>query len=221
MVKRKMYVNPLAFVPVDLSNPDGSTDKLTVEEVLGFLGPPGTRAHIDSLVERYRELGPVPMGLRIIPAEQGILARIAWPLREARASYTVGNHLSVIALCGIVAEMVAIFLWKLTGLKIDEKRLFGTKFESLTQYRRTEVLLVCKVITQETKGSFDKIRSIRNRYLHNWSADYDVLQTEARGAIQEAVLLVEIAIGAEGFQDGVVIEREGLREYFDREGRAD
>ena len=220
-MERQMYVNPLAFVPVDFSNPDGSTDKLTVEEVLGFLGPPGTRPHIDSLVERYRELGPVPMGLRVIPAEQGILSRIAWPLREARASYTVGNHLSVIALCGIVAEMVAIFLWKITGLKIDERKLFGNKFDSLAQHRRTDVLHVCKAITQENKGSFDKIRSIRNRYLHNWSADYDALQTDAREAIHETVLLVEIAIGAEGFQDGVVIEREGLREYLDREGRAD
>ena len=133
----------------------------------------------------------------------------------------VGNYLSVIALCGMVAEMVAIFLWELEDLKLDEEAEFGRVFEKCGQKRRTKILTDYKIITEENKRSFDKVREIRRGYLHFWSQDHRCLSTHASKVFHEAVTLVEIAVGVEDFQDGVVRLPERLVEYLKKHGCID
>jgi hypothetical protein len=47
------------------------------------------------------------------------LDRLVWPLRHAKASYMVGNYLAVIALTGMVAEMVALLQWEVAEISLN------------------------------------------------------------------------------------------------------
>ena len=217
-MKAKMQINPLSFIAADFSGPDG---KPTLEEVLAFLCPPGTPSDTESLVKRYREAGQVGPRLALLPNEQKGLERIVWPLRQARASYMTGNYLSVIALCGMVSEMVALFLWELEDVKLDEKAEFGCVFEKCGQKDRTQILTDYNIITEENKRSFDEVREIRRKYLHFWSQDHGRLSTDASKVFGEAVTLVEISVGVEGFQDGMARLPERLVEYLKRHGLVD
>ena len=113
-----------------------------------FLCPANEPLNLDTILARYKEISTEPVRLFLAPAEQRILDKLVWPLRHAKASYMVGNYLSVIALCGMVAEMVAILLWEIADQQLngqlmtnqDEKALFGSEFEKLGQERRVSIL---------------------------------------------------------------------------------
>src|SRR5438128_2592602 len=111
-------INPLSFLELDRPGPPTDPKVPSPESVLSFLCPDRATADVASLVKRYREISPEPVSLVAVPAEQRILDKLAWPLRHAKASYMVGNYLAVIALCGMVAEMVALLIWE-TAEKTD------------------------------------------------------------------------------------------------------
>ena len=107
----KAWINPLAFIEVEFPSA-GEPASISPDTILSFLCPPGTPDDAKSLVERYKRISTGPK-LFAAPAEPRILEKLVWPLRHAKASYVVGNNLSVVALCGMVAEMVAVLLWQL------------------------------------------------------------------------------------------------------------
>ena len=140
---------------------------------MDFLSAARTPSDIDSLVRRYHEANR-DLPVTVVIAHPRIFKKILWPLRQATASYMLGSYVAVIALCGMVAEMVAIFLWELSGEKLDEKyeeSVFGRTFEKLGQERRIKILLAYRKISEQDKASFDAIRTTRNNYLHYWSKD--------------------------------------------------
>lgn len=223
-MRLKGWINPLSFT----ANPDPTT-----EDVLAFLCPPETSSDIQSLVARYQELNNPPLGLAFVPSEPVILYKILWPLRQAKASYMIGNYLTVIALCGMVAEMVAILFWELAGPKLhaltkeDQNRLFCKTFESETeleqwferqgQKKRVKLLLKpFQQIDEKTKESFDEIRNTRRKYLHFWSQDHDAVGVDAMRVYQRTESLAAIAIGVAGFQDGKVTLSDRLIGYLKR-----
>ena len=159
------------------------------------------------------------MALAVAPNEQEGLERIVWPLRQARAAYMVGNYLSVIALCGMVGEMAAILLWKLSESKIDQEKK-KIDFEGLPHVHRIKTLVKHEIITPENKRPFTEVKNIRNRYLHRWSEDHGRLSTDARKICLETEKLVEIAMGA-SFQDGKVVLPSELIEYLKKHGCID
>lgn len=100
------WINPLAFLDLDL--PDTLSGPISsAESVLAFMCPTGTSSAVSTLVQRYRNLVRA-RSLSVVPAEQRILDKLVWPLRHTKASYMVANYLAVIALTGMVAEMVAL-----------------------------------------------------------------------------------------------------------------
>jgi hypothetical protein len=188
-------LNPLAFLEADEPWASSSQDKPTLESVLRFLCPVDEVLDIEKLLARYREISTEPVRLFLAPAEQRILDKLIWPLRNAKASFMVGNYLGTISLAGMVAEMVAILLWETTDsqingrpmTKIDEELLFGRGFEKLGQERRVSVLSAYGIIGDKTRSNFDKIRQIRRRYLHLWSQDHDQLTTDGIQSFHAAV----------------------------------
>ena len=213
-------INPLSFIAVDYPSPDGSTNKPTLEEVMGFLCPPETPSDIDSLVKRYRKISQVQPRL-LFPDHPRTPEKIVWPLRQAIASYMVGNYLAVIALCGMVAEMVAIRLWNHEDLAVDEKKEFGRKFHDLLHSEKIKILFRHKIITKENKHFFDDVRDTRNKYLHKWSKDHRRLPRDAIRVYRKTVRLVEISLGAQGFQDGAARLPGRLLRYLKKHGRVD
>lgn len=219
------WINPLAFLEVD--EPWATIDKTppTAEMILSFLCPPGTPADSVSLVERYKRISTEPVRLFAAPAEPRILEKLVWPLRHAKASYVVGNNLAVVALCGMVSEMVAVLLWQLVEANLngramtteDETALFGSSFEKLGQERRVRVLASYGIVSPTVVEMFDAIRLIRRKYLHLWSQDHDRLPEDAVACFHAGIGLVVAAIGQD-IKDGAVVLNPKLVKYLERQG---
>jgi hypothetical protein len=219
------WVNPLAFLDVD--EPWASVDKQqpNLDAVVGFLCPPGTAADVESLIARYKEISTEPVRLFAAPADPRILEKLVWPLRHAKGSYMVGNYLAVIALCGMVAEMLAVLAWELGEATLrgnamsaaDERALFGSAFERLGQERRVQVLGAYGMIDATARGRFDTVREIRRKYLHVWSQDHDDLPNDAKACFHAAVALVTTTIGQD-IKEGKIVLNPQLIKYLERRG---
>lgn len=218
----KAQINPLAFLEVEYPSA-GAPDSISAETILSFLCPPGTSDDAKSLVERYKRISAGPR-LFVAPAEPRILEKLVWPLRHAKASYVVGNNLAVVALCGMVAEMVAVLLWQLAETKLngqpmteeDEKALWGSTFEKLSQDRCVRILKAYGIIASDVASDFDTIRGTRKQYLHLWSHDHGRLPEDAVKCFHAAIRLVVEAIGQK-LEDGKVILNPALVRYLERE----
>lgn len=98
------FVNPLVWPAAD---PDAAQKrKLIIDEQNAldfFCVPPGAKAGIDDMPDRYREIHAAEPseGDFVFPNETTILENIVWPLRQAKACYVVENYLGTIALCGM------------------------------------------------------------------------------------------------------------------------
>jgi hypothetical protein len=218
------WINPLAFLEVD--EPWAEKGQApSAETILAFLCPPGLPADAKSLVDRYKRISTEPVRLLAAPAEPRILEKLVWPLRHAKASYVVGNNLAVVALCGMVSEMVAILLWQLAEASLngrpmtaaDEAALFGSSFEKLGQDRRVRVLDSYGLATVEVVKMFDTIRLIRRKYLHLWSQDHEQLSSDAVACFHAAIGLVVTAIGQD-LKDGAIVLNPRLVKYLQRQG---
>jgi len=219
------WINPLAFLDVDGPPAPNLPDQPTPQTILGFICLPGTSADVGTLVGRYKEISSETVALAVVPAEQRILDKLVWPLRHAKASYMVGNYLAVIALAGMVAEMVALLRWEVSEISLNgrpmtadgEKALFGTTFERLGQERRLQVLSAYGLIDAAARGRFDIIKETRRGYLHLWSQDHDSLPGDAIKSYHAAVALVATTIGQE-FREGKIVINQPLVKYLERQG---
>jgi hypothetical protein len=219
------WINPLAFLEVDEPWAPNTNMPPSAETILSFLCPPGTAADSDSLIKRYKEISTEPVRLFAVPAEPRILEKLVWPLRHAKASYVLGNNLAVVALCGMVSEMVALLLWQITEASLngrpmtteDEASLFGSSFEKLGQERRVLVLASYGIISPDVITMFDTIRNIRRKYLHLWSQDHDRLSIDAVACFHAAIGLVVAALG-QGIQNGALVLNPKLIKYLERQG---
>jgi hypothetical protein len=77
-------VNPLAFLEAD--EPWASVRKVEVspDHVLKFLCTPGSSNAVADLVERYKRVSVENPRLFAAPAEERVLERLIWPLRQAK-----------------------------------------------------------------------------------------------------------------------------------------
>jgi len=219
------WINPLAFLEVDEPWAAIDAKQPKLDAVVGFLCPPEIPADLNSLVTRYKEISTEPVRLFAAPAEPRILEKLVWPLRHAKGSYVIGNYLAVIALSGIVSEMVAILVWELGEVMLgghpmtiaEQKSLFGTMFERLGQERRVKILAAYGMIDEEAVSRFDMIREIRRKYLHVWSQDHDTLPTDSKTCFHAAVALVTSIIGQD-IKDGKMLLNPRLVKYLEKQG---
>ncbi len=193
------YVNPLTCHSVD---PLFGDDEPTLESIVGFLCTPGTDLSVTAFAQRYRDITGSMKTLAVVPHEQRLLEKLVWPLRHAKASYMTGNYLGAIALCGMVAEMVAILLFQLSEVRIggrvmsnkDEANVFGREFERLGQERRASVLVAFGMVDESTFRNFEDVRGIRNNYLHWWSRDHNAIEKDAIKSYRAATELVALIL---------------------------
>jgi len=179
----EVFLNPLQFLEIDEPWAAFQKEGPSLEAVLGFICTPGIGSDLKNIIKRYREISVEKTRLFAAPHEQRILDKLVWPLRNAKAAYMCGNYLGTIALCGMVAEMVAMLLFEITHFHLnnrpmsekDQISVFGRKFEKLGQDRRVQILSAYGVINKNLEDAFEGIRKIRNRYLHLWSQDHEQL----------------------------------------------
>jgi hypothetical protein len=221
----EVFLNPLQFHEIDEPWASFQKGEPSLEAVLDFICIPGIGSDLRSLIKRYREISVEKTRLFAAPHEQRILDKLVWPLRNAKAAYMCGNYLGTIALCGMVAEMVAMLLFEITQFRLnnrpmsekDQVSVFGRKFEKLGQERRVQILAAYAIIDKNLEDAFEGIRTIRNRYLHLWSQDHERLPLDAIKSFEAAVLLVVSAIG-QNIKDGKLIMNPALVSYLERKG---
>ena len=219
------FINPLAFLEVDEPWATHLKDTATPGNILKYMCTPGVDSNVQGFVDRYKEVSREKTRLFAAPVEDRILEKLVWPLRHSKACYMAGNWLGTIALCGMVSEMVAILLYELSEIKIndrkmtlsDEKALWGSSFEKLGQDKRVKILHVYNIIDDETKTHFDLIRTTRKKYLHLWSQDHDSLPRDAVQLFNSAAAVVVKAIGQD-IREGKIYLNPTLITYLERKG---
>lgn len=117
---------------------------------------------IDSIPKRIERMGKIPSFISKGNSFYYLL------IREARENYISGYYHSTIAMVGIIAERFSKELednmdFKLNGEKISLKKLFRN---DLNQYKRLKLLLHGKLIKPKIFSNLDKIRKLRNNYIH-------------------------------------------------------
>ncbi len=222
------HVNPLAFIEIDEPWATAIKSNPSVESVLRFLCPPESQSDLPTLIARYREISREDVRLSIVPNEERISDKLVAPLRHAKASYMVGNFLATLALCGMVAEMLALLLWEMTEIPInrqrmtsqEEENLFGRTFAKLGQDRRVRVLLTYALISVRVRDDLELVRKTRNKYLHLWSQDHRELPNDAV-AVFKAAVRVTVAVLGQDIVDGKFVLKPQLLKYLQRHGRVE
>src|SRR4029434_928111 len=110
-----------------------STDHIDARAILRYLCVPGTDSTPSAAAARYVEIDATSVQLFGAPAETQLLKKLVWPLREAKAAYMIGSYLGTVALCGIVAEMVAVLTFNIAKIRLkdrlmtedDQRDIFG------------------------------------------------------------------------------------------------
>jgi hypothetical protein len=213
------WVNPLQILEIDEPWADVQKVDITPDVFLEFLCTPGVASDAPSLAARYREVSIERTRLFVAPYEEQLMTRLVWPLRHAKAAYTVGNYLATIALAGLVAEMMALLLWDVFGSPELEqsakvkKELGRGSFERAGQARRVKVLRTLGLISVEELQAYSAIRVARREHLHLWTHDDAKVAQTAVAAYDNAVFVVFGGLGL-GVKDGRVILKDKILDYI-------
>ncbi len=222
-------INPLVFFEADARWVGAPNLELTSDAVLRFLSAPGDEGDLSVIAERYRQINVEEQNLFAIPAEGRVLEKLVNPLRYAKSCYLVGNYLGTISLCGMVAEMVALLLYEIANIRVNEqsitadieKRLFGAEFEKLGQERRVSVLNAYGLIGDNEKSAFELIREKRRKYLHFLSHGHETASDDAVRVYVAAVQLVYYAIQPTLVDAGTMSFNPSLMNYLKKIGFLD
>jgi hypothetical protein len=191
-----IHLNALKFFSLEASQPNW-------QEVLRELSSLfGSAPNFDDLKKRYEE-ATEEFQIFGVPSEPKIVSKLLEPLHGAKSAYVLGNFLSCIALCGMVAEMVAILMYEvreftINGKPLDEKTqkgVFSMSFERLGQDRKIEVLSALSMINEKERHSFLTVKTIRKNYLHYLSHPHDRIREDARTAFGATANLVVWLMG--------------------------
>jgi hypothetical protein len=200
-------------------------EQLSVAELLEELCTPGVPCDLPAVIARGDEItkgAPFPF---LVPADQELVERLLWPLRNAKCMYVLGQYLGTIALCGMVAEMSALLLFDISEvsfggqplLQVTERMVFGRSFERLGQKKRVEVLKASGLIDSEVEDSFKLIRETRNRCLHLYSTQHEKLDHDAKALYHAAARILVYVLGQD-LREGALMLRPALRKHLEARG---
>lgn len=216
------WINPLQILEIDEPWASITKNELNNDTILKFICTPGVACDIESIKKRYKKISNEPHRLFAAPLDNNFLQKIVWPLRHAKSSYILGNYLGTISLCGTIAEMVAIMLFDISDLRInnnkittnDERLLFGKDFEKLGQERRINILHAYGIIDDNLKKDMILIKNKRNNYLHFWSRDYRDISSDAENVYFLTISIVVKAIGQEINSEGLLCYKHEFLKYI-------
>ncbi|MDY0133365.1 MAG: hypothetical protein RBR53_11960 [Desulforegulaceae bacterium] len=151
----------------------------------------------EEVIDRYIEVTTKETHTAIVPHTERLFERLLKPLRSAKKNYCLGEYSATIALCGTVAEMLALLLWEINEVRLrgqvikknEEKGLFGKNFDDLNHARRLNVLKTFGFISDNQFQKFEQIRKKRNSYLHSWTVN---LSNEKQDALNSFKLIFQL-----------------------------
>jgi len=145
--------------------------KIHIDTTSNIIGIPSIRKQIrkqekdkfkKNLPKMIKRMGKIPSWLTTKVGFYSIL------LEEAKECYIHGFYYSTTAMIGIATERLTNDLFEdavfeINRNKISKRNLFGN---SLRQVNRLKFLKIAGIIKPETYEKLDKIRRIRNKYIH-------------------------------------------------------
>ena len=103
----------------------------TPKSLLEFLVPLEMPSDMTAFRERYSAVSEKDRTLFLSLEEPELKENLFGPLRQAKTNFILGNYVGSIALCGIVAEKVAILVHALSSSSEHERN----EFEGFDQSR--------------------------------------------------------------------------------------
>jgi hypothetical protein len=219
----RAWINPLQFVSSVEPMPGMESTLPPVESVLDFTSPPDDPMTAEKAVRRYREISREKARMIAAPAIGRVLRKLVWPLRAAKASYMCGNWFATIAICDMVAEVVATMLYDIwlmqrarSGSKVSgQEPPTIAEFEKTAPAEKVEILRTWDVIDDGLEICFDVVNGRRARHRELWVHDRDTMAGDAVEAYHAAVFLAVRVIGQET-ENGQVVLSEDLAAYLNR-----
>ncbi len=215
--------NPLKFKVFEDEYQNGM---VSIDTILGFLCWPYSGHSINDVKKRYDLIDKQTNKLYLVPAENNILSKIVWPLRQSKACYVLSNYIGTISICGFIAEMLIILLFNVSVIKVNNKRisteeeqtkLFGDTFEQLGQSRRINVLFSLGIISEKLRGIFIEVAKTRNKYIHFFSNEHVDIEKDAKRIFKKTEELVAEIIGQKTM-DGYFVFTLPMLKYLERNG---
>jgi hypothetical protein len=202
--------SPLPFVEVG--------DELETSDLVRLLTPAVANVvKPATLIERYKRISSVAVEPAALPALPILIEKVVSPLVNAKAAFVAGNPLGTIALCGFVAEMMALMLHQMAendGVIID---VTENEFESYGQQKRVKRLRDRNFISQEAKSAFDVIRENRREYLHFISKTHSHVFDDALKSYTKSMWLLVDLVGQE-FKNGALLLKPSFARYLRAHG---
>ena len=207
-------IYPLKLFPWEFGDHvPGWPDSLTPEQLLRALCSSHVSPDISKCKERYVEISALDQDLTFFFEEPGLLENVLGPLRQAKTNYLLGNYVGSIALCGIVAEKMAIVLHAMSTPDEAERQ----KFEDLDQRQRIKELKRTGLVDEECASDYYSIKESRRRYLHRWNVPEERTAKQALRAYGAALRLVSAAIDY-NIVDGKLYLSSKLMHYLNEQG---
>ncbi|MGH6895868.1 MAG: hypothetical protein ACREJ5_04895 [Geminicoccaceae bacterium] len=153
----------------------------------------------------------------ILPALPLLIEKVVSPLVNAKVAFVAGNPLGTIALCGFVAEMIALMLYEMAN---DDGRAGGVstdEFESQWQHERVKILHTLGIINQDVKEKLDIIRKERRKYLHFISKDHSLVFEDALRVYANSITILVDLVGQE-FDNGAWVPKPAFARYLRKHG---
>ncbi len=209
----RTFLNPSKLLEWEPLGAPNLPENPTPERLLEFLCPLDMPSDMSAFQKRYLEVSKMDHDLSLSLEEPYLKENLFGPLRQVKTNYVIGNYVGAIALCGIVAEKVAILIHIISspvGTELES-------FQSLPQHRRVEELKLAGRINGQSVQDFGDIRAARRSYLHHWNAPEE--QT-AKRAVQAYASAMRLVLGVMRLKivNGHVSLNPALARYLDAQG---
>ena len=186
-----VFVNPLKIIEWEPRfHPQQSSETLALRPMLYSLCSLDAPSDIPECRNRYEQLSEFDHSLFVSIEEPEIKKNLFDPLRQAKTNYILGSYVGSIALCGIVAEKLAILIFIINKPDQNELRNFNERY---SQEDRVERLKTARFIEKQSEIDFTFIRKSRRSWLHHWNTSEERTAAEAVQTYAAATRLVKAA----------------------------
>ena len=210
----RIFLQPMQLLEWEHDPAPNALEDPTPDRLLKFLCALGLPNDVADFRARYREVSKKDQQLLLFPLEPKLVENLFDPLRQAKTSYLLGNYLSAIVLCGMVAEKVAILIHA-TNTPDESTR---GEFERTGQARRVNILKERNLIPNTSAQAFGIVRAARRKYLHYWTSTRDDNMAKEAVQVYEATVQLVMNTLRTGFTNGKLTLARPIVEYLSQQG---
>ncbi len=197
-VQIPVFLNPLTWTGAALSR---LGQVPTEGNLLEFLQGPLGAVGFQEIVARYQELSHLDSMLLQLPMHPSVAENILLPIVQAKGAYMLGHYVSCIALCGAIAESLAVFRYEVAP-PVDGRPTVG-EFDEERQSDREKKLHSWGLIDCATRERFGRVRRKRRPYLHRATSSKVRMKEDARESYGATIQLLISVLGV-GLRSGML-----------------